>query len=927
MFNRIFHVVIATSLTVSLFGEVEASRYERIRDFLSCKDSRAAGTPDYATYLTASPELFGAEAGEGGFLAVFVHATVPGGDVDTTYDGIVDLVCHEGVENGSAKIYPGFIPDTTSPQTSVQLSGGTAIVWIRDDEEEELIFTAVPRDSLKASIPSVLTIHPSSDSATRLLIDGNEKINAGEGMPNRYLIKAVDDSFLVDPSYTGFINPTKRVAITLSESNPNGSAYFVDLLWDTSGPSISTYLISGVANVFLFDTEPETLILVSTVSLGDLDPDTFTVEVLPPDEVMHVFLVSMSGSFGTVSVEKSVFALAFNFYSEMPDPSNNSSQVELRINDIIGTGSVSVSPSYAIPMTSGIAQFRLLDTEADIGVIAQPLTSGVPELYPFLLDKIAYGFKPPGEAILAATSFPTTCVVGDTATLTIWAVDGLCSVDSSYSGWIQMYIEEEYDNGSASLLEYPTGAPQEIVHIENGVGRIWLSDDEVEEIGIRIEDAEGSFPLGSYLGSQTPDQVGVVRFEPPGDLATRWMVELPARGTVGVTQTGTIKAVDDSGYVDTAFVDTASLSSTGNATLSDSMLVLVNGVATFTVVDDSTEPVIVAAQDGGLIAGEDTITFASRGMAAKIAAITATRSLVNDELEIALVAVSPEFEFDNSWNGVGKLIVTDPGSASITALSGNLDSIPIINGAGGITIVNHEVEVFELEAEWVSGDPPLEAYPAEKIESEVKLVVILPESIFVGGTYDTISFETRDAGDLVFPYTTWAGIYWDESIPNGSVAFDGRTDSIPLIDGRGFIGIEDSEDERVRIWVYTDDELIAERSSYCGEMHFSSVGVGEVRITTRMTHRLWSGRPNPFMESTRIAYSVGGTGAVPVRLHIYDAGGRLVKTLVDGRVSPGLRSVLWDGKDAVGKKVASGVYFCRMEVDEYTATKKICVVR
>ena len=53
----------------------------------------------------------------------------------------------------------------------------------------------------------------------------------------------------------------------------------------------------------------------------------------------------------------------------------------------------------------------------------------------------------------------------------------------------------------------------------------------------------------------------------------------------------------------------------------------------------------------------------------------------------------------------------------------------------------------------------------------------------------------------------------------------------------------------------------------------------------------------------------------------------LVKTLVTGRMDPGLYFVQWDGRDEAGHAVASGVYFCRLEVAGQTAVEKMVLLR
>jgi flagellar hook assembly protein FlgD len=59
-----------------------------------------------------------------------------------------------------------------------------------------------------------------------------------------------------------------------------------------------------------------------------------------------------------------------------------------------------------------------------------------------------------------------------------------------------------------------------------------------------------------------------------------------------------------------------------------------------------------------------------------------------------------------------------------------------------------------------------------------------------------------------------------------------------------------------------------------------------------------------------IRYHLDGPG--PVRLEVFDAGGRRITTLADGVQSAGSHRVSWDGTDYRGREVASGVYYYRL---------------
>jgi hypothetical protein len=103
------------------------------------------------------------------------------------------------------------------------------------------------------------------------------------------------------------------------------------------------------------------------------------------------------------------------------------------------------------------------------------------------------------------------------------------------------------------------------------------------------------------------------------------------------------------------------------------------------------------------------------------------------------------------------------------------------------------------------------------------------------------------------------------------------------------------------------------------------VGVDD-EIPAASTTTLYPNRPNPFNPSTEIRYRL--LENTRVQLRVYDARGGLVKTLVD-RVQQGGQSysVTWDGTDASGSPVASGVYFYSLQVKDRTYAKKMVLLK
>jgi YVTN family beta-propeller protein len=83
--------------------------------------------------------------------------------------------------------------------------------------------------------------------------------------------------------------------------------------------------------------------------------------------------------------------------------------------------------------------------------------------------------------------------------------------------------------------------------------------------------------------------------------------------------------------------------------------------------------------------------------------------------------------------------------------------------------------------------------------------------------------------------------------------------------------------------------------------------------------------PNPFSRATTIRFEIAEP--THVRLAVYDVTGRLVRTLVDADLKPDLYSVVWNGTDRGERRVASGIYFCRIEAGSFVRTSKLLLLR
>ena len=83
--------------------------------------------------------------------------------------------------------------------------------------------------------------------------------------------------------------------------------------------------------------------------------------------------------------------------------------------------------------------------------------------------------------------------------------------------------------------------------------------------------------------------------------------------------------------------------------------------------------------------------------------------------------------------------------------------------------------------------------------------------------------------------------------------------------------------------------------------------------------------PNPFNASTHIDFSLAAPSHVVLAL--FDASGQRVRTLVDGPRQAGSHTVSWNGRNAGGISLASGVYFYRLQTDRSTEVRRLILLK
>ena len=138
---------------------------------------------------------------------------------------------------------------------------------------------------------------------------------------------------------------------------------------------------------------------------------------------------------------------------------------------------------------------------------------------------------------------------------------------------------------------------------------------------------------------------------------------------------------------------------------------------------------------------------------------------------------------------------------------------------------------------------------------------------------------------------------------------------------------------------------VALRDDLAGEVPVLDKSAGKIRIVpftavesegarVPFCFALPQNTPNPFNPSTTISFTIPSSPSPvhssgrKVKLVIYNLLGQRVRTLVRGELDSGEYSIVWDGRDDLGREVSSGIYFYRLSIDDgkWAKTRKMVLI-
>lgn len=182
-----------------------------------------------------------------------------------------------------------------------------------------------------------------------------------------------------------------------------------------------------------------------------------------------------------------------------------------------------------------------------------------------------------------------------------------------------------------------------------------------------------------------------------------------------------------------------------------------------------------------------------------------------------------------------------------------------------------------------------------------------------GQGLEGVNVVAQDAAGAALGYgmTDGSGSYVIDALPAGPVTL--------TVDLMGYDGAQQMINVSPSAFALSQDFSLGVTTSVSG------------RPAVPQAYALEQNYPNPFNPSTRIAFSLPQTGAVT--LSVFNLLGQQIATLVNGPMTAGTHETVWDGRDAAGRVLASGVYFYRIEVKgsdggaAYAAMRKMVLLK
>jgi hypothetical protein len=259
----------------------------------------------------------------------------------------------------------------------------------------------------------------------------------------------------------------------------------------------------------------------------------------------------------------------------------------------------------------------------------------------------------------------------------------------------------------------------------------------------------------------------------------------------------------------------------------------------------------------------------------------------------------------------------------VQAFEDSLGTVMITTSAPGFTTIAEAVEIVPpaVQIEFLPdsmsvGDPDAEFVVQIGATRPDSSGIVETQLIRAGGTPAEVTVRSSDIGVGTIETSTTSG---DSAVVTIGIA-EGQTAETVLLGGVAFHAVgAGAALVEATVPGFITTAAAAETVYVDGEP--SSVQDDTPSPPIILEQNI----PNPFNPTTTISFSI--PQRMVVDLTIFDVSGRRVVTLVHRTMPAGRSSVKWNGRDANGHAVGSGIYFYRLRSGSSTQTRKMVLLR
>jgi hypothetical protein len=273
---------------------------------------------------------------------------------------------------------------------------------------------------------------------------------------------------------------------------------------------------------------------------------------------------------------------------------------------------------------------------------------------------------------------------------------------------------------------------------------------------------------------------------------------------------------------------------------------------------------------------------------------------------------------NSGFNGAG----FDPGKVSVIELDHySVSHIPVGINPQSLDVDNHGNIIVACSGDYVSVDGQMDVIEPQLGMVTFSVPINQPVTTVEVNQQNLAFLATYSSGVMVYDLSQKVFIRDESEALKGGPAVDFDQDDNIYIGHFDLdsVYVYDPNFQKIEAYLVGDGPV----SLAVFDPKFSSLSAS--KSITNNGYELFNNYPNPFNPRTQIKFRLPVRS--DVKIEILNSCGQIIKRLLQGELAAGDHTFSWDGRNDFGKRVASGIYFCRMKTSAFEQVKSMHYVK